>query len=90
MTFQVLDSANYPVVDGREPIGVIEDKKRVRFTLRELSLVPGRYFVTVGLEAGERGYVYHVQTQRYWFEVVDEERPHDPVQIRVDVGVEDL
>ena len=89
-SFQVLDSANYPVVDGREPVGPIEGKKRVRFDLRDLPLVPGRYFVTVGLEAGESGRLLHVQTQRYWFEVVDEERPHDPVQIRVDAATEDL
>jgi ABC-2 type transport system ATP-binding protein len=88
--FQVLDSANYPVVDGREPIGRIEAKKRVRFDLRALPLVPGRYFVTVGLESGESGRLYHVQTQRYWFEVVDEERPHDAVEIRVDAATEDL
>jgi ABC-2 type transport system ATP-binding protein len=89
-SFQVLDSANYPVVDGREPIGRIEAKKRIRFVLRGLPLVPGRYFVTVGLEAGETGRLYHVQTQRYWFEVVDEERPHDAVDVRVDASVEDL
>jgi ABC-2 type transport system ATP-binding protein len=88
--FQVLDSANYPVVDGREPIGAIEGKKRVRFDLRSLPLVPGRYFVTVGLESGESGHLYHVQTQRSWFEVVDEERPHDAVEIRVDAATEDL
>jgi ABC-2 type transport system ATP-binding protein len=89
-SFQVLDSANYPVVDGREPIGRIDGKKRVRFDLRALPLVPGRYFVTVGLEAGESGRLFHVQTQRYWFEVVDEERPHDPVDIRVDAATEEL
>jgi ABC-2 type transport system ATP-binding protein len=89
-SFQVLDSANQPVVDGREPIGRIEAKKRVRFTLRRLSLVPGRYFVTVGLEAGESGRLLHVQTQRYWFEVVDEDRPHHEGQIRVDAATEDL
>jgi ABC-2 type transport system ATP-binding protein len=89
-SFQLLDSANFPVVDGREPIGLIEGKKRVRFVLRDVPLVPGRYFVTVGLEGGETGRLYHVQTQRYWFEVVDEERPHDPVQLRVDASVEDL
>jgi ABC-2 type transport system ATP-binding protein len=89
-SFQVLDSSNHPVVDGREPIGRIEGKKRVRFLLRELPLVPGRYFVTVGLEAGESGRLLHVQTQRYWFEVVDEDRPHDVVDIRVDAMTEDL
>ena len=89
-SFQVLDSANLPVVDGREPIGHIDGKKRVRFILRRLSLVPGRYFVTVGLEAGESGRLLHVQTQRYWFEVVDEERPHHEGEIRVDAATEDL
>ncbi|HEV8564864.1 MAG TPA: ABC transporter ATP-binding protein [Actinomycetota bacterium] len=89
-SYQVLDSANYPIVDGREPIGLIQDKKRVRFTIRELPLVPGRYFVTLGLASGESGRIYHVQTQRYWFEVVDEERPHAPTELRVDTTVEDL
>ena len=89
-SFQILDSANLSVVDGREPIGRIEGKKRVRFILRRPSLVPGRYFVTVGLEAGESGRLLHVQTQRYWFELVDEERPHHEGQIRVDVDTEDL
>jgi ABC-type polysaccharide/polyol phosphate transport system ATPase subunit len=89
-SFQLLDSANFPVIEGREPIGLIEGKKRVRFVLRDVPLVPGRYFVTVGLEGGESGRLYHVQTQRYWFEVVDEERPHDAVQLRVDASVEDL
>ncbi len=89
-SFQVLDSANLPVVDGREPIGHIDGKKRVRFILRRLSLVPGRYFVSVGLEAGESGRLLHVQTQRYWFEVVDEERPHHEGEIRVDAATEDL
>jgi ABC-2 type transport system ATP-binding protein len=89
-SFQILDSANLSVVDGREPIGRIEGKKRVRFILRRLSLVPGRYFVTVGLEAGESGRLLHVQTQRYWFELVDEERPHHEGQIRVDAATEDL
>ena len=89
-SFQILDSANLPVVDGREPIGRIEGKKRVRFILRRLPLVPGRYFVTVGLEAGESGRLLHVQTQRYWFELVDEERPHHEGEIRVDAVSEDL
>jgi ABC-2 type transport system ATP-binding protein len=89
-SFQVLDSANLGVVEGREPIGSIAGKKRIRFVLRDLSLVPGRYFVTVGLEAGESGRLLHVQTQRYWFEVVDEERRHDNSGIRIDASTEDL
>jgi ABC-2 type transport system ATP-binding protein len=89
-SFQVLDSANYPIVDGREPIGLIKHKKRVRFTIRDVQLVPGRYFVTLGLDSGETGQIYHVQTQRYWFEVVDEERPHAPTELRIDTVVEDL
>jgi hypothetical protein len=89
-SFQVLDSANYAIVERREPIGRIDAKKRVRFTLRDVPLVPGRYFVTVGLESGESGRLYHVQTQRYWFEVAGEDHPQAPVQFRVDATVEDL
>jgi ABC-2 type transport system ATP-binding protein len=89
-SFQILDSANYPVVEGRETVGRIDGKKRVRFTLRELPLVPGRYFVSVGLVSPGSRRVFHVQTQGYWFEVVDEERPHDPVEIVVEAATEDL
>jgi ABC-2 type transport system ATP-binding protein len=89
-SFQILDSANYPVVDGRETVGRIDGKKRVRFTLRELPLVPGRYFVSVGLVSPGSGRVFHVQTQGYWFEVVDEERPHEIVEIVVEAVTEDL
>jgi ABC-2 type transport system ATP-binding protein len=89
-SFQVLDSANFAIVEGREPIGRIDAKKRVRFTLRDVPLVPGRYFVTVGLESGESGRLYHVQTQRYWFEVAGEDHPQSPAQFRVDATVEDL
>jgi ABC-2 type transport system ATP-binding protein len=89
-SFQVLDSANYPVVEGRETVGRIDGKKRVRFTLRGLPLVPGRYFVSVGLYSLDSGQVFHVQTQGYWFEVVDEERPHEAVEILVDAVTEDL
>jgi hypothetical protein len=31
-----------------------------------------------------------VQTQRYWFELVDKERPHHEGEIRVDAVSEDL
>jgi ABC-2 type transport system ATP-binding protein len=89
-SFQILDSANQGVLDGREPIGLIEAKKRVRFALRDLRLVPGRYFVTVGLEAGESGGLYHVQTQRYWFELVDENPRQEETEVRVEPSVEDL
>jgi hypothetical protein len=34
--------------------------------------------------------VFHVQTQGYWFEVVDEERPHEIVEIVVEAVTEDL
>jgi ABC-type polysaccharide/polyol phosphate transport system ATPase subunit len=89
-SFQVLDSANYPVVEGRETVGHIDGKKRVRFILRGLPLVPGRYFVSVGLDSPGSGQVFHVQTQGYWFEVVDEDRPHEAVEILVDAVTEDL
>ncbi|SRR6266516_1279783 len=88
-TFQILDSANYPVVNGREPIGLIEGKKRVSFALREVALVPGRYYVSIGMKR-ESGSWYHAQTQAYWFEVEDEQQSHDIVQHRVDAYVEDL
>jgi ABC-2 type transport system ATP-binding protein len=95
VSFAVHDADNQPVVIGRtsqEGIDVrpVREKKRVRFDLRSLPLGRGKYWVTVGLESRHTGHLYHVQTQRYWFEVHEPEAVREPVDVRFDVAVEDL
>jgi hypothetical protein len=46
--------------------------------------------VTVGLSNRATGHLYHVQTQRYLFEVVDAPRVQERVEVSVAVEVEDL
>jgi ABC-2 type transport system ATP-binding protein len=65
--------SNRPIVVARTgemgvPIGPVERGTRIRFRLPPADWEPGRYFVTVGLESPE-GHRYHVQTQRYFFQV---------------------
>jgi hypothetical protein len=91
----VLDGANETVVDGRTSrggihLGRLDGKKRVGFRLRHMPLPPGKYWVTVGLESTRTGHLYHVQTQRYWFEVQAHERTPERLLVPVDVHVEDL
>jgi ABC-2 type transport system ATP-binding protein len=93
--FAVLDGAtNYPVLDARTSRAGLDlgrfDKKRVRFRIEGFPYDPGKYWVTVGLSSRETGHLYHVQTQRYLFEVYDAPRIQDRVDVSVGVEVEDL
>jgi ABC-2 type transport system ATP-binding protein len=93
--FAVLDGAtNYPVLDARTSHAGLDlgrfDKKRVRFRIEGFPYDPGKYWVTVGLSSRETGHLYHVQTQRYLFEVTDAPRIQDRVDVSVGVEVDDL
>jgi len=93
--FAVLDGAtNYPVLDARTSIAGVElgpfEKKRVRFRIEGFPYEPGKYWVTVGLSSRDTGHLYHVQTQRYLFEVFDAPRIQDRVDVSVGVEVDDL
>ena len=94
VSFAVLDWTNRLAVDGRTSragidLGRLTGKRRVRFHLRRLPLLPGRYWVTVGLESRRSGKLYHVQTQRYMFDVAEGAR-RDRLDVPVDVEVEEL
>ena len=67
-----------------------DGKKRVRFRIGSFPYTPGKYWVTVGLSSRDTDRVYHVQTQRYGFDVVDAIRVQDRIDVAVDVDVEDL
>jgi ABC-2 type transport system ATP-binding protein len=94
VSFAVLDWTNRLAVDGRTSragidLGPLAGKRRIRFRLRSLPLLPGRYWVTVGLESRRTGKLYHVQTQRYMFDVAEGVR-RDRLDVPVEVEVEDL
>ena len=94
--FQILDGAtNYPVLDARTSTSGIEvqrfeGKKRVRFRVSAFPYDPGRYWVTIGLSSRRTGALYHVQTQRYQFEVIDAPRIQERLEVPVEIEVEDL
>ena len=92
----VLDGAtNHPVLGARTSragidLGRIDGKKRVRFRIDRFPYGAGKYWVTVGLSSRETGRSYHVQTQRYQFEVADAPRVQEVIDVPVVVEVEDL
>ena len=92
--FAVIDWANYPVMDARTSRAGLDlgrfDKKRVRFRIAGFPYAPGKYWVTIGLSSRSSGHLYHVQTQRYLFEVVDRPRKQAHVDVPVEIEVEDL
>jgi ABC-2 type transport system ATP-binding protein len=68
----------------------MEGKRRIRFRLRNVPFVSGKYWVTLGVHSRDHRHVYHVQEQRYRFEVSVGEATTGQVFIPVDVDVEDL
>jgi ABC-2 type transport system ATP-binding protein len=94
--FQVLDGAtNHPVLDARvssagADVASFDGKKRVRFLVDAFPYQPGKYWVTIGLSSRTTGELYHVQTQRYAFDVVDVPRVQERVDVSVQIEVDDL
>ena len=93
--FEVLDGAtNHPVLDARTSRAGIDlgrfDKRRVRFRVDAFPYHAGKYWETIGLSSRSSGHLYHVQTQRYLFEVVDAPKVQDRIEVPVHVEVEDL
>jgi ABC-2 type transport system ATP-binding protein len=94
--FEILDGAtNHPVLEARTSrLGIdlarFDGKKRVRFTIPAFPYAAGKYWVTVGLSSRGTGELYHVQTQRYLFEVVEAPRVQDRIEVPVEAEVEDL
>jgi ABC-2 type transport system ATP-binding protein len=68
----------------------MDGKRRVRFHLRSLPFVSGKYWVTLGVHSRDSSRVYQVQEQRYTFEVSVGETTTGQVFIPVDVDVEEL
>jgi ABC-2 type transport system ATP-binding protein len=92
----VLDGAtNHPVLEARSSragvrLGRVDGKRRVRFSVERFPYGAGKYWVTIGLSSRETGHLYHVQTQRYLFEVVDAPRVQERVDVPVTVAAEEL
>ena len=89
----VAAETNETVLTGRtssagRTLGAVEGKRRVRFRVPATDWVGGKYFVTIGLSAPD-GRLYHVQTQRYSFEVAEVERVPVPLHVRAEFEVEE-
>jgi ABC-2 type transport system ATP-binding protein len=50
-------------------LGRLNGSRRIRFDLKTIPMVHGKYWVTLGVHSRDNERIYHVQDQRYWFEV---------------------
>jgi ABC-2 type transport system ATP-binding protein len=95
VSFAIHDDQNRFVygtnTDWREArIPRFEGKQRVQFLLKSLPFVDGRYFVTLGVHSRDSKRVFHLQEQRYTFDVVRGEENPGAVWIPVECRVERL
>jgi ABC-2 type transport system ATP-binding protein len=67
-----------------------EGKQRVQFLLKSLPFVDGRYYVTLGVHSRDSRRVFHLQEQRYSFDVVRGEEDPGAVWIPVECRTERL
>jgi len=72
------------------PIAFTEGKYRAQFVLRSLPFVEGRYYVTLGVHSRDSKRVYHLQEQRYAFDVIKGEENPGVLFIPVECKVERL
>jgi hypothetical protein len=71
-------------------LGRVDAKRRVRFLLGPVPFVQGKYWVTLGVHSRDRERTFHVQDQRYAFEVQQPEGGRDQVHLPVAVEVDEL
>jgi ABC-2 type transport system ATP-binding protein len=69
---------------------LFEGKHRVLFNLKSLPFVDGRYYLTLGVHSRDSKRVYHLQEQRYSFDVVRGEENPGAVWIPVECRAERL
>ena len=92
VSFALHDAANNFVVGGdtaraEASLGRMDADKRVTFALGPLPFTGGKYWVTLGVHSRDNQRVYHVQDQRYSFEVQQMEERRDQAFVPVSVEV---
>jgi ABC-2 type transport system ATP-binding protein len=95
VSFALHDGANNFVFGGDTgqygaALGRLEGKRRVRFVLGPVPFTGGQYWVTIGVHSRDNQRVYHVQDQRYSFEVRQLEERRGQTFMPVGVEVEEL
>jgi hypothetical protein len=71
-------------------LGRVTGKRRVRFSLGPIPVTGGKYWVTLGVHSRDNQRVYHVQDERYSFEVQQAEGRHEQLYMPVGVTEEEL
>jgi ABC-2 type transport system ATP-binding protein len=95
VSFALHDGANNFVFGGDTAeqgaaLGRLAGKRRVRFSLGPVPFTGGQYWVTIGVHSRDNQRVYHVQDQRYSFEVRQLEGRKGQTFMPVGVEVEEL
>lgn len=95
VSFALHDQQNRVVYgDSTQRMGIrleaFEGKKRLRFRLGYVPFLAGTYKVTVGVHSADASRVYHLQEERYAFEVRLDRDVKGSLTIPVEVDIEDL
>jgi ABC-type glutathione transport system ATPase component len=95
VSFALHDSTNNYVVGGDTAsrglrLGRVDGKRRVRFDLGPLPFTGGKYWVTIGVHSRDNERVFHIQDQRYSFEVQQIDGKRDQLFVPMTAELEDL
>jgi ABC-type polysaccharide/polyol phosphate transport system ATPase subunit len=71
-------------------LGTVDGTTRVRFRIGPIPVTGGKYWVTLGVHSRDNSRVYHVQDERYSFEVQQSDGRRDQLSFPVAVELEAL
>jgi ABC-2 type transport system ATP-binding protein len=71
-------------------LGTVQGTRRLRFALGPIPVTGGKYWLTLGVHSRDNARVYHVQDERYSFEVQQADGRRDQLNFPVTVQMESL
>jgi hypothetical protein len=71
-------------------LGTLHGTRRVRFNLGPIPVTGGKYWLTLGVHSRDNAHVYHVQDERYSFEVQQADGRRDQLTFPVTTQMETL
>jgi ABC-2 type transport system ATP-binding protein len=71
-------------------LGTVHGSRRLRFDLGPIPVTGGTYWITLGVHSRDNARVYHVQDERYSFEVHQADGRRDQLHFPLRIEMEDL
>jgi len=95
VSFALHDATNsfvfgYDTATSGLALGTLHGTRRIRFELGPIPVTGGKYWLTLGVHSRDNARVYHVQDERYSFDVQQADGRRDQLTFPVTADMETL